>query len=182
MVNLVKNILTETKLAPEYLKLEITESLIIKNTEHVIKQLVKIRDLGVLLAIDDFGTGYSSLSVLKGLPVSSLKIDRSFIKGLPYDQHNLAVVKAVIQLAHSFDLKVVAEGVETQDIVDCLKTLYCNEFQGYFYGKPMEVFAFLDTLTKYNTPEVNSQNTMSEVKSETINELLSSKDFHKLNI
>ncbi len=182
MANLVKNILTETKLAPEYLELEITESLIIKNTEHVINQLVKIRDLGVRLAIDDFGKGYSSLSVLKGLPVSSLKIDRSFIKGLPYDQHNLAVVKAVIQMAHSFDLKVVAEGVETQDIVDCLKTLYCNEFQGYFYGKPMEVFAFLDTLTKYNTPEVNSQNTMSEIKSGSIDELLGAEDFHKLNI
>lgn len=183
MVNTVKNVLKETKLAPEYLKLEITESLVIKNAEHVISQLTKIKDLGVNIAIDDFGKGYSSLSSLKGLPVSSLKVDKSFIKNIPFDQHDLAVVKAVIQLAHNIGLKVVAEGVETQDAIDYLKSLYCDEFQGFFFGKPMEVYAFLDLLSKYSVSmEKSPQNGIPDFKSANQGGFIDSKDFQKLKL
>ena len=150
MVSLVKRVLDETKLSPQHLELEITENLFIKNVEHVKSELLKLKELGVKISIDDFGKGYSSFSVLKGLPVSSLKIDKSFIRDITHDRNSLAVVKAIIELAHNMDLKVVAEGVETHEELDCLRNLDCDELQGYYFSKPLPVNNIMEILRKYN--------------------------------
>jgi len=132
---LVKTILAETQLPAEQLTLEITESLLVD--DDTLKQLQEIRDLGIGLSIDDFGTGYSSLSYLKKFPVSTLKIDRSFIMGLPDNSEDEALVSAILVMANSLNLTVVAEGVETQDQVDLLKSKGCQFVQGYYFSKPL---------------------------------------------
>lgn len=137
MPDLINRVLQETGISPECLELEITESMIMKDSERVISQLLKIRGAGVNVSIDDFGKGYSSLSALKDLPVTCLKIDRSFINDIPDDRHNVAVVEAIIKLAHNIGLGVVAEGVETLDNVYALKTMECDEFQGYYFERPL---------------------------------------------
>ncbi len=137
MPELINRVLQETRIDPECLELEITESMIMKDSERVIGQLLKIRDVGVNVSIDDFGKGYSSLSALKDLPVTRLKIDRSFINNIPDDRQNVAVVEAIIKLAHNIGLGVVAEGVETLDNVNVLKTMECDEFQGYYFERPL---------------------------------------------
>jgi diguanylate cyclase (GGDEF)-like protein len=143
MPELISKVLIQTGLSPESLELEITESMIMKDCERIINQLLKIRDAGVSVSIDDFGKGYSSLSALKDLPVTCLKIDRSFINNIPDDKHNVAVVEAIIKLAHNIGLGVVAEGVETLDNVNALKALECDEFQGYYFERPLPVESFV---------------------------------------
>ncbi|HEY9060254.1 MAG TPA: EAL domain-containing protein [Pseudobacteroides sp.] len=143
MHKLVNKVLEQTALRPECLELEITESMIMKDPERIINQLLKIRSSGVSVAIDDFGKGYSSLSALKDLPVSCLKIDKSFINNIPNDKHNAAVVEAIIKLAHNIGLGVVAEGVETLDNVNALKALGCDEFQGYYFERPIPAESFV---------------------------------------
>jgi EAL domain-containing protein (putative c-di-GMP-specific phosphodiesterase class I) len=124
------------------LELEITESLIMENVEHSIASLESIRAKGVTLAIDDFGTGFSSLSYLAKLPVDTLKIDRAFVIDMTTGPDGLALVSTIIKLAHALKLKVVAEGVETEEQSQLLKSLACDEMQGYLFGKPVprEVF------------------------------------------
>ncbi|KNY28492.1 putative bifunctional diguanylate cyclase/phosphodiesterase [Pseudobacteroides cellulosolvens] len=146
MPDLINRVLQETGIGPECLELEITESMIMKDSERIISQLLKIRGIGVNVSIDDFGKGYSSLSALKGLPVTCLKIDRSFINNIPDDRHNVAVVEAIIKLAHNIGLGVVAEGVETLDNVNALKTMECDEFQGYYFEKPLPHDKFVQFL------------------------------------
>jgi diguanylate cyclase (GGDEF)-like protein len=143
MPELINKVLRQTGLSPECLELEITESMIMKDYERIINQLLKIRDAGVSVSIDDFGKGYSSLSALKDLPVTCLKIDRSFINNIPNDKHNVAVVEAIIKLAHNIGLAVVAEGVETLDNVNALKALECDEFQGYYFERPLSAENFV---------------------------------------
>jgi diguanylate cyclase (GGDEF)-like protein len=124
------------------LELEITESLIMEDVNHSIDSLLAIRALGVTIAIDDFGTGFSSLSYLSKLPVDTLKIDRSFVVDMVSSADGLTLVSVIINLAHALKLNVVAEGVETEEQLQKLRQLHCDEMQGYLFGKPVpsEIF------------------------------------------
>ena len=112
------------------------------NPEEAIKILTSISDLGIELAIDDFGTGYSSLAYLKRLPIDKLKIDQAFIRGLPDDDEDAGISRAVIALAKSLNLRIIAEGVETKEQRDFLIENNCENIQGYFYAKPVPAHEF----------------------------------------
>jgi EAL domain-containing protein (putative c-di-GMP-specific phosphodiesterase class I) len=129
----VERALSESKLPPELLELEITESIAMQNFELTVPVLTQLSDMGVTITIDDFGTGYSSLSYLKQLPIHRLKIDKSFTDGIGIgdEKRDVAIVKAIIGMAHSLDLRVTAEGVETAAQLEVLRELECDEFQGY---------------------------------------------------
>jgi len=129
--------LKETMCQPEWLEIEVTESQVMKDPEQTILTLQEISRLGIAISIDDFGTGYSSLSYLKRLPIDTLKIDRSFVKDTPDDEEDVAIAKAVIALAGSLNMHVIAEGVETQEQKIFLVENGCKNIQGYFYAKPM---------------------------------------------
>lgn len=111
--------------------------MMMNNVEETIATLTKMKELGLQLSIDDFGTGYSSLSYLKKFPIHKLKIDKSFVDGLPHDSDDLAIVQAIIGISHALQLKVIAEGVETVEQYDLLRSLDCNEIQGYYFSKPL---------------------------------------------
>jgi EAL domain-containing protein (putative c-di-GMP-specific phosphodiesterase class I) len=119
----------------------LTESQLMDNVESVISTFHQLRALGVKLAIDDFGTGYSSLSYLKRFPVDYVKIDQTFIRELSVGGEDAAITRAIIALAHSLELKVVAEGVETQAQMDFLKAQHCDEIQGFLISRPVEAAA-----------------------------------------
>jgi diguanylate cyclase (GGDEF)-like protein len=129
--------LSASGLEPGYLELELTESILIEDTGNVLAKLKRIKSLGIKLSIDDFGTGYSSLSYLKKLEVDKIKIDQSFVRDLSSDQDDAAIVKAIIHMARSLNLKTIAEGVEDEKTAGLLRLLQCNEVQGYHYAKPM---------------------------------------------
>jgi diguanylate cyclase (GGDEF)-like protein/PAS domain S-box-containing protein len=138
----VRNALNATGLPPELLELEITEGAIMSQAENSIQVLHDLRSMGISLAIDDFGTGYSSLAYLKRLPLNKLKVDQSFVRGLPDDAEDCAIARAVIALGHSLQLKVIAEGVETEAQREFLIKADCDEMQGYLRGRPMLVEEF----------------------------------------
>jgi EAL domain-containing protein (putative c-di-GMP-specific phosphodiesterase class I) len=146
LTSLVRQVLDETGLAPQFLELELTESQLLDNVESVITTFQQLRDLGVKLAIDDFGTGYSSLSYLKRFPVDYVKIDQTFIRDLALGGEDAAITRAIIVMAHSLELKVVAEGVETQAQMDFLKAHQCDEIQGYLISKPVPAEQFAQLL------------------------------------
>ncbi|MDZ4123937.1 MAG: EAL domain-containing protein, partial [Hydrogenophaga sp.] len=131
------------------LELEITESLIMEDVKHSISSLHAIRTLGLTIAIDDFGTGFSSLSYLSKLPVDTLKIDRSFVVDMTAAPEGLALVSTIIHLAHALKLKVVAEGVETQEQARLLRLLNCDDMQGYLFSRPVPAGIFE---TQFLTP------------------------------
>lgn len=137
IVKIVSDTLAQTGLPPEKLTLEITESLLVGDDSEVLNVLRRLRDLGVHLSIDDFGTGYSSLSYLKRFPITVLKIDRSFINDVLTDPEDAALTQAILSMAQSLGLKVVAEGVENQGQNDFLKERNCDLIQGFFYSKPL---------------------------------------------
>ncbi len=139
----IKAILQETGLSPDRLEIEITETLLLKNTNSVIDTLQRIRNLGVQIAIDDFGTGYSSLATLRAFPFDKLKVDRSFIRDLGQTPDALAIVKAILGLSRGLRLPVVAEGVETEIQADILKSCGCDQLQGYLLGHPMPIEGFI---------------------------------------
>jgi len=139
---LVKTVLQESQLLPQCLTLEITETLLADNSSNTLQQLQALRAIGVGLAIDDFGTGYSSLSYLKRFPLSKLKIDREFIKDLPDDLEDCAMVSAIISMASNLHLKVIAEGVETSAQRAFLTALNCDYIQGFLYSKPLPAALF----------------------------------------
>ena len=138
LVSLVRQVLEDSGLAPHLLELELTESQLLDSVEHIIATFHQLHELGVKLAIDDFGTGYSSLSYLKRFPVDYVKIDQTFIRGLHEGSEDAAITRAIIVMAHSLGLQVVAEGVETQEQLDFLRTQGCDEVQGYLISRPVE--------------------------------------------
>ncbi len=129
--------LADTGLEAQYVSLEITEGVFIRNMEQVIETILFLRGLGIQISIDDFGTGYSSLNQLQRLPISDVKLDRSFIQGITNDEKKSSIVKAIIDLVHSMNMKVVAEGVETDDESQFCKDLRCDELQGYLFSRPL---------------------------------------------
>ncbi|MBA3439688.1 MAG: EAL domain-containing protein, partial [Pyrinomonadaceae bacterium] len=133
----IKQVLHETNLDPRSLKLEIRESAVMENIETAAGMLKQLRALGVKLSMDDFGTGYSSLSYLNRFPISTLNIDRSFIKEMADQDENAAIVRTIIMLAQTLEMDVVAEGIETEDQVTQLQALGCEFGQGYFFSEPI---------------------------------------------
>jgi diguanylate cyclase (GGDEF)-like protein/PAS domain S-box-containing protein len=135
----IEAILAESGLPAERLELEVTEGSLMEDTESTLSTLKRLREVGVRLSLDDFGTGYSSLSYLKRLPLNNLKVDRSFVRGLPHDHDNLAIVRAILSMAQNLGFTVTAEGVETVEQARCLRDFNCELLQGYFIGRPVGV-------------------------------------------
>jgi EAL domain-containing protein (putative c-di-GMP-specific phosphodiesterase class I) len=146
LIQTIEKILAETGWPPDQLELELTESLIMHNAELFIITLNNLKAMGIKLAIDDFGTGFSSLAYLKRFPIDRLKIDRSFIHDVASDHDSSAIARAVIHLGHSMGLKVLAEGVETSEELEFLRTHDCDELQGYFFSEPLVAENLADLL------------------------------------
>lgn len=136
-VALVESIVDASGVASDKLRLELTESLLIKNTQEALEKIKQLKAIGITLSIDDFGTGYSSLSYLKQLAIDELKIDQSFIRDLINDPNDVIIVETVISIGQKFGLEVIAEGVETQEQYEKLLAMGCEYFQGYLFGKPI---------------------------------------------
>jgi EAL domain-containing protein (putative c-di-GMP-specific phosphodiesterase class I) len=141
----IEALLRDTGVSPENLELEITETSIMSDPQRVIRTLHQIRQLGVRFAIDDFGTGYSSFAYLTKLPVSCIKIDKSFVQNIETDRDNSVIVKSIIDLGHNLGMKVVAEGVETGTAKKMLAAFQCDDGQGYHFCRPIPA----DAMTKF---------------------------------
>ena len=141
-VESVRAVLIETSLQPQFLELEITESVLMKDTEAARKTLHQLKQLGVILVVDDFGTGYSSLSYLQRLPIDVLKIDQSFVQNIESAEDDGIIVSAIISMANSLNLRVIAEGIENANQLAFLKAHHCQEGQGYFFGHPLKAEQF----------------------------------------
>lgn len=152
LVSTVDKVLQETRLAPQYLELEITESVGMKNPELTLKTLHELKSMGIHIAIDDFGTGYSSLSYLKKFPIDTLKIDRSFVSDIQVDTNDAAIVLAIIALAKTLKLKVIAEGVELNEQAEYLLKHGCHSVQGYLFSPPIPSQNFENLLRKNDLP------------------------------
>jgi diguanylate cyclase (GGDEF)-like protein len=137
IIDTVSRVLDASGLAPCLLELELTESILLQDTETAIKTLHTLKEIGVQLSIDDFGTGYSSLSYLKRLSLDKLKIDQSFVRDLGEDQDNQEIVRAIVQLGHILKMGIVAEGVETREQMERLREFGCDQAQGYLISKPL---------------------------------------------
>lgn len=136
--SVITEVLDETGLEPQYLEIEITESAMVEDEEATTRTLGRLREIGVRVALDDFGTGFSSLSYLRRLPLDTLKVDRSFVMDLPDDDDANGIVAAIVAMAHVLDLKVIAEGVETEGQRGFLRGIDCDEMQGYLFSKPLK--------------------------------------------
>ncbi len=152
----VMAMLVATRLDPQYLKLEITESHVMENGDSAVKMMKRLRSLGIELSLDDFGTGYSSLSYLHRLPVTNLKIDRSFINQMVVGDENSKLVSTIVTLAHNLNINVTAEGIETADQLVQLREINCEKGQGYYFSKPLEADAATDLINNLPIP-ANSQ-------------------------
>lgn len=147
LVEMIKQILAETELAAEWLELEITESIFVK-MEEATAVLQQIRDIGIHISIDDFGTGYSSFSYIKSLPVDTIKIDASFIRDIHHNQESQAIVKAIVTIAQSLNMNVIAEGIELNDQAAALQQNGCDHGQGYLFSRPLATDDFERYLRK----------------------------------
>lgn len=147
MTEVVADVLGKTQLMPALFMLEVTETLVMAEVEKTLDVLRNLRRMGIKIALDDFGTGYSSLSYLKHFSVDCLKLDQSFVRGLPADKGDLAVVEAIVRMAKSLKLEVAAEGVETEGQRACLKAMGCDYYQGYYSSKPLTADDFARLLT-----------------------------------
>ena len=153
LLSIIKSALEATMMAPEYLELELTESIVMNDSEFAIANIQALKNLKLKLSIDDFGTGYSSLSYLKRFAIDKLKIDQSFIADIGHDKGDEAIIKAIISLAKALGQQVIAEGVETQEQMDFLRENHCHEIQGYLYSKPLsakDMTAFLQQVSEDN--------------------------------
>lgn len=141
-LNEVSKVLLQSGLNPQYLELEVTETVAIHGDSEGIRDLISLKDMGVRLSIDDFGTGFSSLSYLKRLPIDTIKIDKSFIRDIKTDANDAAIITAIIKMSHSLNFKVIAEGVETAEQLAYLKQYECDEMQGFYFSKPLTAEEF----------------------------------------
>jgi len=136
-VDMVKSALQFSEIEPDYLELEITESILIESFDAIAKKLEDLKEIGVRIALDDFGKGYSSLSYLKQLPISTLKIDKSFIDGISGEDENKTLTRHIVMIGNSMGMCVVAEGVEKQEQLEYLLQLGCHKIQGYLFSEPI---------------------------------------------
>jgi len=139
----IQAVLDRHRIAPEYLKLEITESLLVRGTDYVVPIMNQLVAMGLSLALDDFGTGYSSLSYLKKFPISTLKIDRSFVTGLPHEENDCAIARAIVTMGLNLRQEIVAEGVENLEQMIFLRDLGCDQLQGFLFSQPVSAAEFL---------------------------------------
>jgi EAL domain-containing protein (putative c-di-GMP-specific phosphodiesterase class I) len=150
IITIIKSLLLRYQLSPSCLELEITESSIMNNADYSLKILKEINDIGIDLSVDDFGTGYSSLAYLKKLPVKWLKIDYAFVINMLEDEQDQIIVSSTIKMAHNLGLGVIAEGVESQAILDKLTTMSCECAQGYYIARPMAAVIFDEWFLEYS--------------------------------
>jgi diguanylate cyclase (GGDEF)-like protein/PAS domain S-box-containing protein len=160
---LIKKVLQETCLPPQYLELELTESLLLSNEDVMFSVLQELKEMGLKLAIDDFGTGYSSLSYLKQFPVNKLKIDRSFIRDISTNSDDAAITTAIINMAKSLNLKVIAEGVETEAQMSFLREHRCDEIQGYYFSKPISAGEVADKVLCAPAQQISTVNSVFQL-------------------
>ncbi|MDQ0113504.1 putative bifunctional diguanylate cyclase/phosphodiesterase [Paenibacillus harenae] len=146
LIEMIASALEDTGLPPEYVSIEITEGVFMRDMEQVIETILYLRKLGIQISMDDFGTGYSTLNQLQRLPISDVKLDRSFIQGITTDEKKSSIVRAIIELVHSMNMRVVAEGVETDDESRFCKELKCDELQGYLFSRPLPAHQFEELL------------------------------------
>jgi EAL domain-containing protein (putative c-di-GMP-specific phosphodiesterase class I) len=157
LIEEVERAVREAALTPTSLRLEITESMMMRDVEATISTLWKLKNLGIQLAIDDFGTGYSSLAYLSRLPLDILKIDRSFVMGIDHDGEDNAIVQAIISMAKSLQLSVTGEGIETAEQAALLRAWDCDRGQGYFYSRPLDSAGLAQLLRAATSPEVRAR-------------------------
>jgi EAL domain-containing protein (putative c-di-GMP-specific phosphodiesterase class I) len=148
LVEEVSDALARHGLSNELLELEITESMVMNNVERVIEMLNDLARLGMQISLDDFGSGYSSLSYLKRFPINKLKVDQSFVRGIPKDADDISITRAIIALGKSLGLKVIAEGVETPEQMEFLRAEGCDEIQGYIFSRSLPAAEFVKLLTE----------------------------------
>lgn len=168
LLEIVRRTLKETGLASRYLEIELTESAVMTDPEDSAAILEELSRMGVVVSVDDFGTGYSSISYLRRFPIDKLKIDRTFVQDFSSHAADASIVRAIISLAHSLRLKVVAEGVETTEQLEFLKSLGCDQYQGYQFSPPVPAGEFADRLRGWgraasDAPEADSTRTHSKL-------------------
>jgi len=145
-VDMVRSVIAETGIDPNLLEIEITEMSMLDYTEDLIDTIKQLRELGITISLDDFGTGYSSLNYLKKFPVDVLKIDRAFVRDIVPEKSGIAMISAMISLAHALNLQVVAEGVEEEAELNVLREHGCEYVQGYYFSKPLSVGDFTNLI------------------------------------
>jgi EAL domain-containing protein (putative c-di-GMP-specific phosphodiesterase class I) len=153
LLDLIRSALQDAQLEPQFLEIELTESVVMTDPEGTAAILEQLSRMGVLVSVDDFGTGYSSMNYLRRFPIDKLKIDRGFLKDLISSNDDAAIVRAIISLAHSLRLKVVAEGVETPEQLRFLRTLGCDQYQGYHFSPPLPASEFARLVCDWQKPE-----------------------------
>ncbi len=150
-VEKVNSVITEHGIDPAFLKLEITESMLLDDIQEMIEKMIALRKIGIGFELDDFGTGYSSLQYLKKLPLNQLKIDQSFVRDLAQDDSDKVIVRTIINTAHNLNLNVIAEGVETEEQLIFLNSEGCKHYQGYYFGKPIPIDEFEAALQNFKS-------------------------------
>lgn len=175
----VATVLAEIGLEPHFLELEITETATMQNVEFTQAILKELRDMGVRISVDDFGTGYASLSYLKQFPLHTLKIDQSFVQDLTDQPEDLAIITAIITLGRGLNLNVVAEGVETIEQMERLRSLHCKEMQGYWFSKPLDAIAATQFLqTHSSTPYSSTPFAVTKTAAKTANHSYTADEYH----
>lgn len=171
LISQIKKALKESEINPSCLKLEITESVIMNNAEQAIKTVKELREMGIRVSIDDFGTGYSSLSYLHRFPIDTLKVDRSFINRIGTEGEHSEIIQTIIKLASNLGMDVIAEGVESEEQLDFLKSMNCEFAQGYYYSKPVDSLAAFEMVEKFSQAAQLKEYQVSELNLSEISEL-----------